>query len=336
MILASKTGAVEGSSRELADWQQSLRLAYRTQAELLAAVGLGTENFSSAQTNFPILAPREFVNRMEYGNPNDPLLLQVLETEQESQSDIGELDPVGDMASYRGGLLLQKYAHRVLLIASGVCAIHCRYCFRRHFPYAALSRGQEGLHRALVDISSDESIQEVILSGGDPLMLPDKHLKWLVDEIDAISHVQRIRLHTRLPVVIPSRVCDALCDWLKQVRSAVYIVLHVNHANEIDLNVTRAIRLLRSQGVQLLNQAVLLRGVNDSVEAQVELCKQLINLQVIPYYLHLLDPVRNAMHFNVSLPEGLAIIDAMQRELPGYAVPNLVREVCGEKSKVRV
>lgn len=321
-----------------AQWTVSLKRAIRSGRELLSFLSLPAElACSDSEKDFPVLVPWEYAQRMQPGNPKDPLLLQVLATRAETEpSASGLLDPVGDMESEIVPGLLKKYARRALLITTGACAVHCRYCFRRNFPYQAAPTGPQGWQQAVESIQSDRSIEEVILSGGDPLSVRDASLQWLVASLDAIPHVKRIRLHTRFPVIIPSRVCDELLLWVSEARCAIYFVLHLNHTAEIDANVKHAMQRLRKAGATLLNQSVLLRGINDTPQDQQELCRELIDMQVLPYYLHQLDPVRGGEHFEVSDDVALQIIDKLRCQLPGYAVPQLVREVAGQPHKVPV
>lgn len=319
-------------------WTDAMRCAIRSGKELMAALSLPAElACSESEADFPVFAPWEYVRRMQSGDPHDPLLLQVLATHAERDSSAtGQLDPVGDLESEVVPGLLKKYARRALLITTGVCAIHCRYCFRRNFPYQSAPTGPEGWRKAIDSIRDDNSLEEVILSGGDPLSVRDASLRRLVNSLNAIPHVSRIRLHTRFPVVIPSRICDELLQWVSESRCAMYFVLHFNHAAEIDKNVESAMRLLRKAGASLLNQSVLLRGINDSWTTQRELCRALIELHVLPYYLHQLDPVQGGVHFGVSDTEALQIIAKLQSELPGYAIPRLVREIAGHPHKLPV
>lgn len=316
-------------------WQTALKQAIRNGSELCHAVGLPSQLASqAAESDFPVFAPWEYVSRMERGNARDPLLLQVLAGAQELEPHPnGQLDPVGDQSAQRQPGLLQKYDRRVLMITTGACAIHCRYCFRRHYPYHTAPRGKQGWGESLQAIAADHSLDEVILSGGDPLTLADSSLAWLTEQIGHIDHIRRLRIHTRLPVVMPQRVCEELLAWVRQSNLALYFVLHFNHAREIDPAVQTALRQLRQAGATLLNQAVMLRGVNDCVEAQAELCLSLANEQVLPYYVHQLDPVQGAMHFAVPDAAAISIMQDVQRQLPGYAVPKLVREVAGQPSK---
>lgn len=289
---------------------------------------------SQAEADFPVFVPLEYVNRMRKGDPDDPLLRQVASSHDETlRSDVALLDPVGDLAAQLGGGVLQKYERRVLLITTGACAVHCRYCFRRHFPYETAPKGKTGWSRSLRLIEQDRSIDEVILSGGDPLTLADESLSWLIRQIGAIGHVQRIRIHTRVPVVIPQRVCESLLKWVRESAKPLFFVMHFNHAQEIDHSVAKSLRALVSAGATVLNQAVLLRGINDSVEAQKQLCLKLINLQVLPYYLHQLDLVQGALHYQVTDQAGAKIVEALRAQLPGYGVPKLVRELAGQQSK---
>jgi len=252
----------------------------------------------------------------------------------ESQQVPGfSLDPVGDApASLRPGVL-QKYHGRALLITTGACAVHCRYCFRRHFPYEEVPHSDAAWDTALAAIAADASIHEVILSGGDPLMLVDERLARLAEKIAAIPHVYRLRVHTRLPIMIPARVTKQLLTWLTGSRLTPVVVLHANHAQELDRTVAQSLASLRQAGATLLNQAVLLRNVNDSVAVQVALGARLIELGVLPYYLHQLDRVAGAAHFEVPVTEGLQLMKDLRAQLPGYAVPRYVQEVAGEPHK---
>ena len=283
---------------------------------------------------FRVLVPRSYVARMRPGDPHDPLLRQVLPVASEhTPADGFVADPVGDLAAERRPGLLHKYDGRVLLVLAGACAVNCRYCFRRHFPYESSTAGPREWQPALDAIAADESITEVILSGGDPLMLDDALLVEFTDAIERIAHVRRLRFHTRLPIVIPERVTDALSSMLSNCRLQTVVVLHANHANELDAKVASVVARLARVGSLLLNQAVLLRGVNDSVAAQRELSERLIDLNVMPYYLHQLDRVAGAAHFEVPVAEGLEIVRQWRADLPGYAVPRYVQEVAGEPNK---
>jgi EF-P beta-lysylation protein EpmB len=311
--------------------------AVRDADELCRLLDLPAEFSSAAKEaarQFRLFAPRGFVDRMRPGDPTDPLLRQVLPLADEMIEVPGfTVDPVRDDLAERQSGLLHKYDGRVLLVTTGTCAIHCRYCFRRHFPYDETPRSLADWQPALDEIAADESVHEVILSGGDPLTLVDATLSELVDAIANIRHVRRLRIHTRLPIVIPERVTEELIDMLQTCRQTPIVVLHANHANEFDSHVASAIGRFSDAGIVLLNQAVLLAGVNDSVETQAQLCERLVDLRVIPYYLHQLDRVAGAAHFEVPVAAGRRIIRELRDRLPGYAVPRYAAEVPGAGSK---
>jgi EF-P beta-lysylation protein EpmB len=311
--------------------------AVRDADELCRLLDLPAEFATAAKEasrQFRLFAPRGFVARMRPGDPTDPLLRQVLPLADEMIEVPGfTVDPVRDDLAERQPGLLHKYHGRVLLVTTGTCAIHCRYCFRRHFPYDETPRSLADWQPALDEIAADDSVHEVILSGGDPLTLVDATLSELVDALANIRHVRRLRIHTRLPIVIPERVTVELIDMLQTCRLTPIVVIHANHANELDSHVAAAIGRLSDAGIVLLNQAVLLAGVNDSVDAQAELCERLVDLRVIPYYLHQLDRVAGAAHFEVPVAEGRRIIRELRDRLPGYAVPRYAAEVPGAGSK---
>jgi EF-P beta-lysylation protein EpmB len=286
--------------------------------------------------HFPLRVPRGFVSRMRKGDPGDPLLLQVLPQARELDPVPGfSTDPLGERrASPRPGLL-QKYRGRALLVVTGACAIHCRYCFRRHFPYDG-HVGTERWIEALGHLAADPSVTEVILSGGDPLVLSDRRLFALVHEIAAIPHVRRLRVHSRLPVVLPERVGGDLLGWLCGTRLIPVMVIHANHPREIDRPVAEALGRLRSAGVTVLNQTVLLAGINDDATVLAELSERLFDAGALPYYLHLLDPVAGAAHFEVPEARALVLARDLAARLPGYLVPRLVRELAGAPAKVPV
>ena len=273
---------------------------------------------------------------MRIGDPHDPLLRQVLPLAEELLDVPGFTDdPVDDSAAQREPGLLQKYGSRVLLVTTGACAVHCRYCFRRHYPYSEGPKSSAQWQPAIDAIAADATIDEVILSGGDPWTIVDEVLEPLVRKLEEIPHLRRLRVHTRLPIMVPERVCDSLLRWFSAsgTRLAPICVLHANHSAELDDDVADACERLRREGVTLLNQTVLLRGVNDTVAALDELSRRLVDLGAIPYYLHQLDRVTGAAHFEVPEDEGLRLIAALREKLPGYAVPQYVREIPGEKSK---
>lgn len=313
-----------------APWQRELRDAIREPRRLAEALGLPVEMASQAEvgaSDFPVFVPPSYLRRIEPGNPADPLLLQVWPAAAEVDSPAGFTDdPVEDASFALRPGLLQKYAGRALMVVTGACAIHCRYCFRRHFPYEQAPPSEPVWDAAIDALGDDPSIKEIILSGGDPLTVTDPRLARLAQQFAAIPHLRRLRIHTRLPVMIPSRVNDELLNWLTGTRLTSVMVIHANHAKELDEEVAAALRRLTTAGVLLLNQAVLLRDVNDTVEAQAELNARLIDLGVTPYYLHQLDRVRGAAHFEVSVERGREIMAELRRRLPGYAVPQYVQE----------
>lgn len=321
----------------LRPWQQALREAVRDAAELCSLVGIDVAEMGfspAAARDFPLLAPRGYVARMRYGDPADPLLRQVLPLAAETHYLPGDQqDPVGDRAAELAPGLLHKYEGRVLLVTTGACAIHCRYCFRRHYAYDELPPAAEAWAPALAAIAADESIDEVILSGGDPLTLSDARLAALAEQLAAIPHVRRLRIHSRLPIVLPERVDDELLAWLSGTRLTPVMVVHANHAAELDDEVAAACARLSAAGVVLLNQTVLLRGVNDDAETLAALGRRLIELRVTPYYLHQLDRVAGGAHFEVPAELGLALVEQLRAELPGYLVPRYVQELPGEASK---
>ena len=319
------------------DWRQAWRDAVRDPHELLDMLGLdhlAASLSDEAAAQFPLRVPRGFVARMRHGDPDDPLLRQVLPILDEDRIVPGfGLDAVGDGDARRGGGVIHKYQGRALLIATGSCAVHCRYCFRRHYPYADDTAAAAGWREAVELIRADDSIHEVILSGGDPLSLADHKLAELTDALRGIPHIRRLRIHTRLPIVLPGRVDTGLLAWLRALPWPVVMVVHANHANELDASVDAAMADLRDAGITLLNQAVLLRGVNDSVEALAALCERGHAAGVLPYYLHQLDRVAGAAHFEVDDAEAVALHAALAARLPGYLVPRLVREVAGAPGK---
>lgn len=323
-----------------ASWQEAVRDAIRDPAELCRVLELRDEIAAEARRavaaspGFSLFAPRGFVARMRPGDVRDPLLRQVLPLADELNDVPGFVtDPVGDADATRQPGLLHKYDGRVLLVTTGVCAIHCRYCFRRHFPYSEGPRSIADWQPALDEIAGDSSIHEVILSGGDPLMIVDHVLADLVEELAAIAHVRRLRVHTRLPIVIPERVTDELIDLLCGTPLTPIVIVHANHANELDEHVIVALAKLSESGIPLLNQAVLLRGVNDSTSVQLALCERLVDHRVLPYYLHQLDRVAGAAHFEVPVETGRQIVAELRERLPGYAVPRFVSEFSGAAGK---
>lgn len=319
------------------NWQQQLADAITDIGALCAYLKLPVEQLPiapEAAQSFALKVPLSFAEAIEKGNPFDPLLRQVLPVADEMQVYPGySANPVGDLQAASVPGVLHKYHGRVLLINTGSCAVHCRYCFRRSFPYGDLQLGKEKELVALRYIREHADISEVILSGGDPLLLSDDRLNRLLRQLAAIAHVKRIRIHSRLPIVLPARVTPGLLDLLASSTKRVVLVVHCNHPNEITARVSDACRMLERRGISLLNQAVLLRGVNDNADDLVALSERLFDNGVLPYYLHLLDKVSGAGHFEVGKAEALILLQQLQIRLPGYLVPKLVEEIAGAASK---
>ncbi len=318
-------------------WQAAWRASVRDPRELLRLVGLEAEADAvpaAALGAFALRVPRGFVARMRRGDRHDPLLRQVLPLADELRTVPGfGLDAVGDAAAKKARGVIHKYEGRALLVATGSCAINCRYCFRRHFPYAEETAAAGGWADAVAAIADDPGITEVILSGGDPLSLATRKLVELTDQLRGVAHVRRLRIHSRLPVVLPERVDDELLAWLRGLPWPVAVVVHANHAREFDATVDAAMAAMRGTGASLLNQAVLLAGVNDSIDALADLCERGFEAGVLPYYLHQLDRVAGTAHFEVDDARARALHAALVARLPGYLVPRLVRELPGDTSK---
>ncbi len=318
------------------DWKQQLQAAITDPLQLLQALGLdGHQHRIDAHSGFALRVPQAYVAKMQHGDPHDPLLLQVLPQLVERQPG-GQLDPVADSHFMPAPGLLHKYHGRALLITTGACAIHCRYCFRRHYPYneAGLSRAR--LQQVLSYLQQHEETDEVILSGGDPLVLDDRRLSALIEALEAVPHLRYLRFHTRLPVVLPARINSALIALLQRSRFRITLVVHCNHANEIAAEEGRALARLQSAGITLLNQSVLLKGINDDADTLAALSKRLYDHHVLPYYLHCLDPVQGGMHFEVGEQRAIEIIDRLRARLPGYLLPRLVREIPHSASKTAI
>ncbi|MEO7149947.1 MAG: EF-P beta-lysylation protein EpmB [Rhodanobacteraceae bacterium] len=322
--------------RPLPDWRQSLREAVTDARELLRLLDLETltDRLPTGDAGFALRVPRGFVARMRRGDPHDPLLLQVLPQSAELDKPPGfTTDAVGDLAARAARGVLHKYEGRALLIAAGSCAINCRYCFRRHFPYGEEIAAANGWRDALSYLRDDPSVRELILSGGDPLVLATHKLAELTDSLCAIPHVTRLRVHTRLPVVLPERIDGEFCRWLSKLPLQCVIVMHANHPNELDDSVRDTCARLRDAGATLLNQSVLLRGINDDTEVLATLSERLFEIGVLPYYLHQMDRVQGTAHFGVDDHRSRALLDQLLARLPGYLVPRLVREITGVTSK---
>lgn len=325
------------AQRSIPQWQLALRDSFTRPADLLVYLQLPADLPSlglAALKDFPLRVPRGFAARMEKGNPDDPLFRQMWPASDEGLINPDYVDDaVGDLKQLKTAGVIQKYRGRALVIVTGACAVNCRYCFRRHFPYGEMRASQNRWQSLLDELRADESIDEVILSGGDPLSLSDDKLAELVRGLDQIPHLKRLRVHTRQPIVLPERIDDELIHWLSSTRLQTVMVLHVNHAQELNHEVAAAMARLKQAGVPLLNQAVLLRNINDTLEAQKTLSERLFGFGILPYYLHLLDRVQGAAHYEVDEAVGKALLRQLSGELPGYLVPRLVREVAGQPSK---
>ena len=321
------------------NWQKELAGSFTDPAKLLQHLGLDEEKYAQhikARRLFPMRVPRHFADLMEKGNPNDPLFLQVMPLSDEFLTSPGYSEDPLEEHDTAGKGILHKYDSRVLLMVRTGCAVNCRYCFRRHFPYADNAVSKHQWEEVLQYIQAHDNINEVIFSGGDPLMAKDDHLAWLANEIASINHVKRLRIHTRLPVVLPERINNAFVNWFTALPIQKVLVLHANHANEMSEALKSRLITLREKGVTLLNQSVLLKGVNYSGEAISDLSEALFEASVLPYYLHVLDKVQGASHFYVSDDEGRHIMEEAIKRLPGFLVPKLVREIGGQPGKTPI
>lgn len=322
------------------NWKRELANATTSAQALLQRLKLESQLGQTDElTNFKCLVTESYIQKMQVGDINDPLLRQVLplnkEHHQATQST-GVSDPVADIDALTSPGLLHKYHGRALLISTGACAIHCRYCFRRHYPYQQSSCTNSALQPALAYLAQRPEIDEIILSGGDPLVLDNTKLAYLIEKLQTIPQLQTLRIHTRLPVVLPSRINGDLLQILQSSRFKVVMVIHANHANELQQAEYNCLQQLHLAGVTLLNQSVLLKGINDDADILTALSKRLFQCQTLPYYLHLLDPVVGAMHFSVSKQSALAIKARIEQQLPGYLVPKLVQEIAGKQAKTAI
>lgn len=320
-------------------WQKELASVVTDPQELLDMLEISPVQYQkhfSARKLFPVRVPRPYLSRIKNGDINDPLLKQVMPHSDEFTLTEGFVaDPLDEHDTVAEGLL-HKYKHRVLMIVKAGCAVNCRYCFRRHFPYQDNSPNKKRWQSALDYIAKHNEINEVIFSGGDPLMASDEHLAWLVKAIETIPHVKRLRIHTRLPIVIPNRITDSLVSTLINTRLKAAIVFHINHPQEIDPAVTQAVKKLRDNSIPLFNQSVLLKGVNDNADVLAELSETIFDIGIQPYYLHLLDKVQGAAHFDIEENEAINITNQLMTILPGFLMPKLVREIAGEPNKTPI
>jgi EF-P beta-lysylation protein EpmB len=320
-------------------WQKELAQAITTPEQLLQMLAIDSAPYQhhfAARRLFPMRVPRPFIAKMKPGDINDPLLKQVLPlTDEFSQMDGFVADPLQEHQTVAEGLL-HKYKNRVLLITKAGCAINCRYCFRRHFPYQDNSPNKQRWQQALDYITNNQDIVEVILSGGDPLMANDEQLGWLLQQIEHIPHIARLRIHTRLPVTIPQRITQEFVALLQQSRLKAVIVFHINHPQELDESFKQAIEPLINARIPLFNQSVLLKGINDHADILTKLSENLFDYHIQPYYLHLLDKVEGASHFYITDEQAKKIYQQLLAQLPGFMVPKLVREIAGEPNKTPI
>lgn len=318
-------------------WQQQLAGAYRSPAALLDALNIAPQQIEagiSTDNPFAVLVPQSFVERMRSGDPHDPLLRQVLPLASEHQSAPGFVeDPLEESDSNPVPGMIHKYRNRVLLIAAGGCAVNCRYCFRRHFDYSANNPSRQQWQQAFDYIAQHPDIDEVIFSGGDPLLLSDRYLGSMIEQIADIPHLKRLRLHSRLPIVLPARITEGLCEQLSKTRLQALLVVHANHSHELNSETEQALQQLRSAGVVLLNQTVLLKGVNDCPQQLKALSEALFTQGVMPYYLNLLDKVSGTHHFYLPHAQALAIYRQLMASTSGYLVPKMVQEIPGHPAK---
>lgn len=316
-------------------WQWQLKHAVSDPQQLLQQLALSSEQVGAGQARrlFPMRVPQAFVDKMAKGDANDPLFRQIWPSDAEFEQVPGYLlDPLQEHDSAIPGLI-HKYRNRLLLVVRGGCAVNCRYCFRRHFPYADNKPSEHHWQPAIDYIQQHPELNEVILSGGDPLMANDQQLGQLLDALEQIPHLKRLRIHTRLPVMIPERLTSTLLTRIQRSSLQPVLVLHINHANEIDTRLKAALAPYQQAGIWLLNQSVLLAGVNDQAETLVALSEALFDAGIHPYYLHVLDPVAQTAHFDVDEARAKQLMQAMLAQLPGFLVPKLVREIAGEASK---
>ncbi len=326
--------------RDTYNWQQSLAAAMRSPEELFAYLNLPPKYLAAAKqahNDFPLCVPYEFASKMEKGNIEDPLLKQVLPFEAELKSSENySRDPVGEISAVSTPGLIQKYTSRALIVTTSACAVNCRYCFRRHFPYQENSLHNTQINHILSQVEQDSNINELILSGGDPLSLNNDRLNLLINRINDMSQIRILRFHTRLPVAIPQRINEGLINTLRTSNKKMVFVLHINHPNELDHKFNLAMKKLAQNNVTLLNQSVLLKDINDSAETLTTLSHKLFEAGILPYYLHLMDKVQGAAHFDLPMQKAIQIMHEIQSALPGYLVPKLVRETSGLPYKTSI
>ncbi|MBT8134060.1 MAG: EF-P beta-lysylation protein EpmB [Gammaproteobacteria bacterium] len=339
-IIRKHTEPASTSTVSKPNWKKELANATTSASRLLKKLQLESQlPLIDERPDFSCVATDSYISKMQIGDINDPLLRQVLPLSEEKHSHIqsdGIYDPVGDMAAMTSPGLLHKYNGRALLITTGACAIHCRYCFRRHYPYQHSSCKSNDLDAALGYLGLHPEIDEIILSGGDPLVMVNDKLSSLIQQLESAPNLSTLRIHSRLPVVLPDRIDEGLLELLQTSRLQIVMVIHSNHANELQHNEQSKLHLLHAAGITVLNQSVLLKGINDDAETLITLSKRLLQCNTLPYYLHLLDPVDGAMHFDVSRQNAMHIMTKLQQQLPGYLVPKLVQEIAGKQAKTAI
>lgn len=322
------------------NWQPLLRQAKNNLRSFIKELDLEESSLQLSEKaiqSFPFRVPDGFLERITKGDPNDPLLRQVLPvTDEEIHHPSFSKNPLDEDSSQPVPGLLHKYHGRALLVTTGACAIHCRYCFRRHFPYSEANPSTKKWQRALAHITADNTISEIILSGGDPLTLSDENLSTLVNLLSEVPHIKRLRIHSRIPVILPQRMSKNLISLLATTRLKTVMVVHVNHPNELNAETPVITQKLNKAGITVFNQSVLLKGVNDNAEVLRQLSEALFDSGIMPYYLHMLDPVAGAVHFEVSEARARQIMQELFNTLPGYLIPRLVREIPGKESKIPV
>ncbi|MFW5443258.1 MAG: EF-P beta-lysylation protein EpmB [Methylococcaceae bacterium] len=319
-------------------WQQELADGFSNLHDLCNYLGISPTNAQLlTSTNFPLRVPREFADRMEKNNLNDPLLKQILPVKDEAIDFPGfNSDPVGDIKAMAETGVIHKYHGRVLFITTGSCAINCRYCFRRNFPYSDFQLSAKKTNQALQYIQQNPDISEIILSGGDPLLLNDQKLFSLLHQLDKINHLKRIRIHTRIPIVLPSRINSSFCNSLSSIKKPIVLVVHSNHKNELNAKVKQACYKIKHANITLLNQSVLLKGINDNAAQLCALSESLFDCGILPYYLHLLDKATGTGHFEVDQNLAIDLMNQIKKQLPGYLVPKLVKEQAGAANKITI
>ncbi len=320
------------------DWKTVLSESFRSTQDLLKYCELdGNRPESGSEAGFPVRVTKYYASLIEKGNPQDPLLLQVIPDQREHQRIEGySLDAVGDLKAMPVPGLIHKYHNRVLLTLTAACPIHCRYCFRRHFPYSEAKLDISPQSPVINYLTEHTEVKEVILSGGDPLMLSDQKIADLIIQLNKIPNIDYLRFHTRLLSVLPERITESFIRVLEQFNGKIVFITHINHPNEITLYNQTAFNLLSQYGFQLLNQSVLLKGVNNNAATLVDLSYKLFDNNIIPYYLHSLDKVHGAANFDLTVDQQCKVYAELRNSLPGYLVPKLVNEFSGQMSKTQV